>query len=174
MKEWKVILATLVIFGTGVVTGGLLVHLTSQKPVRPRPLANQGTPLPPLRDTGKESRNPSLDQRKEYLSRLTRELQLSSEQLEKVEKILKDSQVRTKAVWESVQPRMQEEVRKTKEQIQGVLSDEQRRRFDEMAAPLPMSKEKRFEKGKQTNSPRASREGSASNAPANAPASTNQ
>ncbi len=174
MKEWKVILATLVIFGTGVVTGGLLVHLTSQKPNRPRPLGNQGTPLPPLRDTGKEPRNPSVDQRKEYLSRLSRELQLSSGQLEQVEKILKDSQFRTKAVWESVQPRMQDEVRRTREQIHGVLSIDQRRRFDEMAAPLPMSKEKRFEKGKQTNSPRANREGSTSNAPAAAPDSTNQ
>ena len=125
MKEWKVILATLVIFGTGVVTGGLLVHLTSPKPGRPK--------LPPLpMGSPKDPRGLIHEQRFEYIRRLTHQLELAPEQAGKIEKLLTDSQQRTKAVWESVQPKMNEEVRKVREQIREVLTPEQRQKFDEM------------------------------------------
>ena len=129
MKEWKVILATLVIFGTGVVTGGLLVHLTSQKQGRPK--------LPPLIGSGpvqnqKDIRGLVHEQRYEYMRRLAHALELTPEQAGKVDKFLTDSQQRTKTLWEPMQGKLNEEVRKTLEQIRDVLSPDQRKKFDEM------------------------------------------
>ena len=125
MKEWKVILAALVLFGTGVVTGGLLVHVTSGKQPRVKP-AFAFNPLP------KELRGPVHEQRFEYMHRLTQQLELAPEQAGKIEKILQASQQRSKAAWDTIQPKLNEEVRKTREQIHEVLSPEQRKKYDDI------------------------------------------
>ena len=39
MNSWKIILATMVIFGTGVLTGGLLVGHYRPEPIAARPVA---------------------------------------------------------------------------------------------------------------------------------------
>ena len=66
MNSWKVILATLVIFGAGVVTGGLLVSYAVHTnlvmaPAKPAPLTVQGT-------------NPWLQRARELLRRMDRDL----------------------------------------------------------------------------------------------------
>ena len=131
MKEWKVILATLVLFGTGVVTGGLLVHLTSVSSVKP--LRGKAM-LPPnmLTKDFKDLRGPVHEQRFEYIRRLTQQLELAPEQAGKIEKILQSSQQRTKSVWDTIQPKLNEEVRKTREQIHEVLTPEQQKKYDEI------------------------------------------
>ena len=125
MKEWKVILATLVLFGMGVVTGGLLVHLTSGKQPRVKPVFTPN-PLP------KELRGPVHEQRFEYIRRLTQQLELAPEQAGKIEKILQSSQQRTKAAWDTIQPKLNEEVRKTRDQIHEVLTPGQRKKYEEI------------------------------------------
>jgi len=140
VKEWKVILATLVLFSSGVVTGGLLVHLTSGKPARVRPVTMPGLVPPNVRDNVR----PFTQERFDYIRRLTHQLELNPEQAAKIEKALSESQHRTKAVWESVQPRMNEELRKAREQIRDVLTPEQRQKFDEMNKQRPR-KDGRFD-----------------------------
>jgi Spy/CpxP family protein refolding chaperone len=131
VKEWKVILATLVIFGTGVVTGGLLVRQTSLKQPRAK------FPPPPVFPGAAAKMNPKdlrpghEQQRIAYLRQLTDTLELAPDQAAQIGKLITDSQQRTRAVWETVQPKFNEEVRKVREQIRGVLTPEQRKKFDE-------------------------------------------
>ena len=68
-NTWKIVLATLVIYGAGVLTGGFVLNLA--RPAKPR------APLPP---------QPIINiQRPEFLRRLDRQLVLTQEQYEQVE-----------------------------------------------------------------------------------------
>ncbi len=122
MNTWKVILATMVIFGTGVVTGGLLVRH-----------AERGWGRRPQRATGM-NRPAQLTaagaMRIEFLRRMQRELDLTPDQREPIDKILKEGQERMKMIMETVEPRRREEFKKTLAEFRAVLTPEQRQRFD--------------------------------------------
>lgn len=124
MNTWKVILATMVIFGTGVVTGGLLVRHPGPGRDR-RPQRATGT----IRAT---QASPAGAMRIEFLRRMERELALTPEQREPVDKILKEGQERMKKLMETVEPRRKEEHKKTIEEFRAVLRPEQQKRFDEL------------------------------------------
>jgi Spy/CpxP family protein refolding chaperone len=124
VNTWKVILATMVIFGAGVVTGGLLVrHAMWARPFRAAK-SSQST-RPTAISAG------SL--RIEFLRRAERELDLTTGQREQIDRILSASQDRTKKIMEPVAPRMRELMQQTKDQVRAVLTPEQQKRFDEMA-----------------------------------------
>lgn len=124
MNSWKIILATMVIFGAGVVTGGLLVRYSGQRTLpRQQPQGTQQRAVQPSSAGG---------QRIEFLRRATRDLDLTPAQREQVDKILKDSQERTKRIMEPVTPQLREELQRTKEQFREALTPPQRARFDEM------------------------------------------
>ena len=112
----------MVIFGTGVVTGGLLVHHAERRhehrPQR-QPVARPAQP-------------PSVAgvMRLDFLRRVERELDLTPEQREPIERILKEGQERTKKVMETVEPRRREEFKKTMEEFRAALTPEQRTRLD--------------------------------------------
>jgi hypothetical protein len=130
VKEWRVILAALVIFGAGVVTGALVVNL-SRKPLRPQnvfvgPLPGPGVPA--------NVRPPWHDQRYEFVRRAERQLDLTPEQRQRIDGLVRDSQQRTKTLWEGFSPKLVEEMRKVREQVRDVLTPEQRKRFDELSA----------------------------------------
>lgn len=122
MNSWKVILATMVIFGTGVVTGGLLVQH-----------ARPGGVRHPQRASGAvhaTQPSPAGVMRIEFLRRMERELDLAPAQREPIDKILKDGQERTKKLMDTVEPRRREEFKRTIEEFRAVLTPEQRKRFD--------------------------------------------
>ncbi|NJN05358.1 MAG: hypothetical protein HC814_01685 [Rhodobacteraceae bacterium] len=96
MKEWKVILATLVIFSAGVVTGGLLVRQTMRPAGRPFPGFNSN-PVQPGQPGQFGQRVQPNEQRMEYLRHITRQLELAPDQRDKIETIIRDSQQRTKS-----------------------------------------------------------------------------
>ncbi|MBI3876361.1 MAG: hypothetical protein HY300_10485 [Verrucomicrobia bacterium] len=114
MKPWKVILATLVIFGAGVVTGALTVNLTRRVNPKPAP--------PPVIF--------SALQRKDYLAQLDRRVGLSQEQYEAIEEILGESHARTEALWNPIAPKLREEVRSMHDKIRAELTPEQQKKFD--------------------------------------------
>jgi len=122
VSSWKVILATLVIFCSGLVVGGLIV----KKNLRPLPNSH------PFHGAMTNS-PPSLwhQQQKEFLRRMDRELKLSVEQHGRIESFLKDSQERTKLIREKVAPEMKEELKKVREQIRGELTPAQQIQFEE-------------------------------------------
>jgi len=124
VNSWKVILATMVIFGTGVVTGGLLVrHAGPGRDRRPQRVPGAVHAAQPT---------PAGVMRIEFLRRMERELALSPEQHEPIDKILKEGQERTKKLMETVEPRRREEFKKTIEEFRAVLTPEQLKRFDEL------------------------------------------
>ena len=123
MNTWKVILATMVIFGTGVVTGGLLVRHAgpSRDHRQPRPAGAVHTAQP----------SPAGLMRIDFLRRMERDLDLAPEQREPIDKVLKEGQERTKKIMEVVEPRRREEYKRTIEEFRAVLTPEQLKRFDE-------------------------------------------
>jgi Spy/CpxP family protein refolding chaperone len=124
VNTWKVILATMVIFGAGVVTGGLLVRNAGRTEV-PRPISQQAANRPFLPGVAGLVRV-------EFLRRAERELNLTRDQREQVDKIIKDSQERTKKLMEPVTPKVREELQQTKDQFLALLTPEQRGRFEEL------------------------------------------
>ena len=68
----------------------------------------------------------------EFLRRMERELDLTPEQREPIDQILKQGQERMKKLQETVEPRRREEFKKTIEDFRTVLMPEQRKRFDDL------------------------------------------
>jgi hypothetical protein len=124
VNTWKVILATMVIFGAGVVTGGLLVRQTQRarlhQPANPPAMLRQL----PLGTAG--------GMRLEFLRRLNRELELTQEQRERIDRILREGQERSRRLMEPVSPRLREEIQRTMEDFRAVLNRAQRERFEEL------------------------------------------
>lgn len=144
MNYWKVILATVVIFGAGVFTGDLLVncidHPHSKNPHRlqpngdTRPPENREhieTPLPP--------EPPSVRQmNKDFLKKLDDKLQLSSEQHSKIEKIIADGQERNHEIWRTnAGPLMRAVMMDVNRQIREQLSADQQKQFEELMRRVP-------------------------------------
>ncbi|HOX56889.1 MAG TPA: hypothetical protein P5205_11875 [Candidatus Paceibacterota bacterium] len=122
MNSWKVILATMVIFGTGVVTGGLLVGFAERgREHRPPRVGGVVRPAQP---------SSAGAMRIEFLRRVEKELGLTPQQREPIDRILRDGQERMKKLMDTVEPRRREEYRKTVEEFRAVLTPEQQRRLD--------------------------------------------
>jgi Spy/CpxP family protein refolding chaperone len=131
VNNWKVIFATVVIFGAGVITGGLLVNYvqhSNQKPQRPKAVApiaantvrtvttNQP---PPVAETNK-LRPPEILS-KQFLQQLDDSLHLKTEQREAIQKIIGEGQNQIRKV-----------VQDSRLEIREVLTPEQRKQFDEL------------------------------------------
>jgi hypothetical protein len=142
VNTWKVILATMVIFGTGVVTGGLLVRHSERMRV-PRFVRNPivGRPAPPVSAGGV---------RLDFLRRAGRELELTPEQRERVDKILKESQERTRKV---MSPYVREELQRTKAEFREVLRPEQRPRFDQLLKQQQQQQQQRAREQRRPQPP---------------------
>jgi len=120
VNSWKVILATLVIYGAGVITGGLLVHYTAVRAnVRP---AN--------RQPGMQAVTPWQMRNRDLLRRMERELDLTAEQRTNIDRIIIDSQERTRSLWRPIVPLMGKEMQIVHDRIRSELTPEQQKRFD--------------------------------------------
>jgi Spy/CpxP family protein refolding chaperone len=122
VNTWKVILATMLIFGTGVVTGVLLVYYAIPSGARPR----AGTALRPgvLTSPG--------GMRLEFLRRMQRDLDLTPDQRERIDKLLKESQERSRRMMAPLAPALREEVKRAKDEFRQVLTPDQQARFDDL------------------------------------------
>jgi hypothetical protein len=126
VKPWVVILAALVIFGCGAVTGAMLSlrqHSGSAMAETVAPGKERGVaPLPPI-------------QRADFLRRMERRLDLSAQQKERIEKIMHGSQERTKVFWDQIAPQMREETLKVREEIKAELTPEQQVKYEALLKP---------------------------------------
>ena len=118
MKPWKVILAALLIFSTGLVTGSLVT-------ARVRPAARPPVGLP------------GLTQRIEMMRRMERQLDLSAEQRERIEAIFHDSHQRMKQLWEPLAPQVAEETRHVRDRIEAELTPAQKEKFEQLLKQRP-------------------------------------
>ena len=142
MSPWKVILATMVIFGCGVLTGGFLIktQLPAASVQEPAPRAPLSTNAPPPW---------AQFQRLEFLKRMEKQLDLTSDQREQITKIIKASQDRSRPLWEQIAPQMRQELKRTREEIRNVLTPGQRLQFDKLLKP----RQRRAENAAVTNAP---------------------
>jgi Spy/CpxP family protein refolding chaperone len=127
VNYWKVIVATVVIFGAGVFTGGLLVNciqnshskishgkeavVAAVHAVSPTNTPGATAPVPRLPDILS----------KPFLPRIDDLLHLSPEQHKAIEKIISDGQGQMKKVMQD-----------SRMEIRGELTPEQRAKFDEL------------------------------------------
>ena len=123
MNAWKPILAALVIFAAGVVTGGLTIHIRE-----PRLAPSPGTNAP----VRKVPAMPREAQLRELSRRMQAELDLAPEQRDRIEAIVRDSQERMKSVRDEVGKKIGEEFREMRQKIRGELTPDQRRKFAEI------------------------------------------
>ena len=114
MNTWKPILAALVIFAAGVVTGGLTVNLRKQ-PAAKKPVAM-----------------PREGQLRELSRRMQTELDLTPEQRGRIETIIHDSQERMKTLRDEISQKTSEEFREMLQKIRSELTPEQLGKFAEI------------------------------------------
>jgi hypothetical protein len=70
------------------------------------------------------------ERRYEAIRKMTRELNLSEDQLRRVETRIRESQERTRVIWELVGPEVQEEFRRLRSDVAAELGPEQLRKFE--------------------------------------------
>ena len=107
----------------------------------------------------------------DFLRKMQRELDLKPDQRQRIDKLFKESQERTKKLMEPIAPELHAEVQRTKDAFREELTPEQRARFDELLKQQQRPKEPRRPGPPRDRNPAADL--SATNA-APAPASTNQ
>lgn len=139
MKVWMTILAAVVLFCTGAVSGGLAVKLYENH--------HNARLLKASMSSG-----PGWSQRADLLKRLERHITLTPEQHEQIEKILAESQNRMKAIWSRVSPEAHEEYKTTNQRILAQLTDDQRKVFEELIHARSNNKERRAV-GKKSDGP---------------------
>jgi len=131
MKPWmKPLLATVVIFGTGLVTGSMLSGtLVEQRQPTAQPA--QPTTTEPETPT-KRSRTPRHPSAFGYVQRLNQHLKLTEEQRNQVHEAIKGNGRRLQKVLEPVRSHIQEEMKRTNDEILELLTDEQKKKFKEL------------------------------------------
>jgi len=162
VNTWKVVCATLVIFVAGILTGATLVRFAQgprqgrvqQHPVvehRTQPgFAHPGTPNLPNEQRSPNVANPpgGLLSR-EFIQVLERQLRLTPEQRERVDKIMVEGQERVRELRSRIDPELKKELQQTREQIRAVLTPEQREQFEQMMKRSP----RRSDRGDFPNQP---------------------
>ncbi|MGA2174938.1 MAG: hypothetical protein ABSH38_08160 [Verrucomicrobiota bacterium] len=142
MSPWKVILATMVIFACGILTGALVMKADRPPaivPPAPQPLAaSLRNPAPPWWQL----------QRLEFFKRMEKQLDLAPEQREQIDLILKESQERTKPLWDQIAPQMTGELKRVRQEVNKVLTPEQRKKMNELTR-----RGRKSDAGPLTNSP---------------------
>ena len=158
MNVWKVAFATLVIFVAGIVTGATLVRFAQAGPPRwrmQRPVDNRGPSNPGNPNPLNESRPPNAANpgggllSREFIQILERQLRLTPEQRERVDKIMTEGQERVRELRARIDPEMRKELQQAREQIRSVLTPEQREQFEQMMKRSP----RRGERGEQPGQP---------------------
>ncbi len=119
MKALKLIVATLVIFGAGIVVGTLLESRRMAQARRTEIDRRGAVPL-------------ALWQRFETLRRTMRQLELSPEQNARIEGIIKESHARFQKLWEPMAPMARAELEQLKSRIAAELGPEKQAKFEEI------------------------------------------
>ena len=133
MNSWKVILATLVIFGAGIATGAFLINANKvPRRLAPPDAAHHATNASASIREFKLPVPLGVPLRKDFLDRLDKEIKLTPQQRERIEKIISEGQERTKELWDVIEPEMHDVLVETKDNIRNELTPEQQVRFAEL------------------------------------------
>ncbi|MGH7953334.1 MAG: hypothetical protein ACREFE_15670 [Limisphaerales bacterium] len=137
MNSWKVIFATAVIFGAGVLTGGLLVNYTNHS--RPKNFHHASELNSRLENHGREQRPaelpmPPMAQKmnKQFLAQLDDRLHLAPGQYDKIKKIIAEGQERNHEIWTNAAPKMRAVMQDVHQKIREQLTPGQKKPFEEL------------------------------------------
>ena len=136
VNAWKIILASLVIFATGVVTGGITVTL-GKRLAEKREQAPQKSMAPWSSERMEQ-------QQRDLMRRMDRHFSLSPEQRDQIRGILQESHQRIQSAWEDVAPVAQDELKRMRTRLREALTPAQRQRFDETFKSRPLSPQERL------------------------------
>jgi hypothetical protein len=139
VNNWKVIFATVVIFGAGVITGGLLVNYVNYSHGRPAhhpPLtadahAPATNPPPRVVEAPKLLRPPEILD-KDFLLKIDAVLHLSPDQSAAIKKIIADGQEQNHAIWTNSTAQMRKVMQESRRQIRDQLTKDQQKDFENM------------------------------------------
>ena len=120
MSPWKVILATMVIFVCGVVTGALVIRTQGWHPSFPPGAGRFSNP-----NIGLPGRAPVDD----VVRQLKGRLELTTNQCEKIAKIMQDSQSTIAGIRQFYAPQIEKEVEKAHQAITNWLNPEQQIKY---------------------------------------------
>jgi hypothetical protein len=161
VNYWKVILATVVIFGTGVFTGGLLINSVQHShPKNNRRLPPIGDAHPPVEAHTNNlaalprPRPPEILNNK-FVQQLDDALQLTPDQRIAIQKIITDGQERNHSIWTNNAAQMREVIQDVRHRVREELTADQQKQFEELMKSVPR------------------RPPNSTNAPANSPAPAN-
>jgi Spy/CpxP family protein refolding chaperone len=150
-------LAAMVIFGAGVMAGGLLVAHSPQFDSTPGPTPNaEHSPRPPAGERDPRNGQDFLRPRqpdmlsKQFLKQLDTTLKLTTEQRDAIQKIVEEGQEKNRCLWTNVAPEMQRVMQQVRENIRAKLTPEQFKQFE------AMMKQQRAPRKPSTNAPPAS------------------
>ena len=115
VKSWKIIVATLVIYVAGLVTGTFLNDLKSPS----RPQARKD-PMP---------RGPRMH---DFIQRFGNRLQLTDTQKTNITQVVKSGQERMDALMKEMHPKISEEFSRVNAEIKEHLTEDQASKFEEM------------------------------------------
>lgn len=104
------------------------------------------TPHPPSSSSNNPPPPWAQLQRQEFLRRMDRQLDLTQGEHDAIAKIMKESQDRSRPLWDEIAPQMRAELKRVRSEIRAVLTPDQQRKFDDMLksrgrkqAPEPQS-----------------------------------
>lgn len=118
---WKVVGAAVVIFGAGVISGTVATRLYQNYTKPPLPLRPPGGPPPPW-----------VGQRMDFLRHMEEALGLTAAQRDRIDQLIKESQQRTRELWEDFSPKLKAEMERLKAAVDAELTPEQRARAEEL------------------------------------------
>ena len=135
MNEWKVIIATVVIFGTGVIAGGLLVNYVDVSHIKVAQSApaqlDISNSVPQISTNGlskpANASRPRLPEilSKQFVDRLEKDLQLTLGQRADIERIIADGQDDMRKAVQNVRQDARQKIREK-------LTDPQKKKFDDL------------------------------------------
>ena len=120
MNAWKVILATLVIYAAGVVTGSFAAGLKTRLQ-RDQKSDHVGRPRPPMM--------------KDLVRRMEARLDLTPDQKILVHEIVEASQTRMRTLMDEMRPKLASESQSMRQEIEAILSETQMATFDRVFEP---------------------------------------
>ena len=150
MNYWKVILATVVIFGAGVLTGGVLVNFVQYSHPRTgshRPAASgESHPSAEAREVQSHTNNLATLSRPQrppeilddkFVQQLDDKLQLTPDERAAIQKIIADGQERNHSIWTNNSAQMRAVVQDVRHRVREALNADQQKQFEDLMKRPP-------------------------------------
>lgn len=139
MKNWKPILAVLLIFAAGFTSGAMVARAKFRAEAAEQQQVRRGGPGGPRPGPP----GPRMGEfRERFIEGLKKDVGISEDQAQQIDKLMRESQERMAKLWEPVEPKAKEEFESTHQKVRAVLTPDQQVKFEEM-------RKKRFDRDKR-------------------------